>query len=101
MSTAVTTMDAIATLEDTELPGIPGTSFYASLLIEDFFTVNEAALPTFARNAEANLIDPFCITEPGVIIFNLAVNYTSNSNRTPNVRTSLLIDGVEVALSRV
>ena len=98
-STVMTNADAIEALQDTEFPGLMGTieNFSATLLIEDFFFVNAEALPNFVRNTEANLIDPFCITEPGVLIFNLAVNYTSLSNRTPNIRTMLFIDGTEVA----
>ena len=50
-----------------------------------------------------DLIEPFC-TGPGVFIFQLAVNYFSDdpnddNARIPNIRTKLLIDDVEVALS--
>ena len=47
------------------------------------------------------MVDPFCITEPGFFIFNLAVNYSSEMNRVPNIETMLLIDEVPVAVSKV
>ena len=76
----------------------------AAALIEDYFFVNEVDTDVYPRNsAMALLVEPFCITEPGVLIFNLAVNYSSEDNNTitPNVKTDLLIDGVIVASSRV
>ena len=74
-----------------------------STLIESYFTVNEEDLSNFTENMTGNLVEPFCITEPGVLIFNLAVNFASEDSGTltPNVLTMLLIDGVAVAQSRV
>ena len=52
-----------------------------------------------------DLIEPFC-TGPGVFIFQLAVNYGSTFDAmdgsgtiTPNIRTKLLIDDAEVAMT--
>ena len=76
----------------------------AAALIEDYFFVNEEDTDMFPRNSEDELlVPPFCITEPGVLIFNLAVNYASNQGDdiVPNVRTKLLIDDVVVAESRL
>ena len=74
-----------------------------SALIEDYFTTNPEPTETFAAESVFDLIEAFCITEPGVFIFNLAVNYSSNDTgtRTPNVQTMLLIDELPVATARV
>ena len=70
-----------------------------SALIEDYFTTNPWPTETFDGETIYDLVEAFCITEPGVFIFNLAVNYSSEDEgtRTPNVQTMLLIDDVEVA----
>lgn len=66
----------------------------AAAVIEDYFFVNPAPIP-FARSMDQrDLIDPFCVTEDGFLILNLAVNYASTDlPNVPNVRTRLLING--------
>ena len=73
-----------------------------SALIEDYFSTNPWPLE-FVAETTFDLVEAFCITEPGVFIFNLAVNYSSEDSgeRTPNVQTMLLIDNEPVASSRV
>ena len=53
---------------------------------------------------ERNLVERFCISETGYLIFNLAINYKSTSGFikiTPNIRTRLYVNDVEVASSFV
>ena len=72
----------------------------AAALIEDFFEASFGVLVFERSSAERALIDPFCITEEGFIIFNLAVNYGSSDGTpavTPNITTRLKIDGLVVA----
>ena len=55
----------------------------AAGLIEDYFFVNAEDTELFPRNSDMEvLVEPFCITEPGVFIFNLAVNYASTDDNT-------------------
>ena len=73
----------------------------ASALIESYFTVNSEEFPDFDADVEANLIDPFCVVDPGIFIFNLNVNYARRATRLTRVQTMLLIDDVVVASSTV
>ena len=67
----------------------------AAAVIEDYFFVNAGSDITFERSGDQrNLIEPFCVTEDGFLIFNLAVNYASTDlPNVPNVRTRLFING--------
>ena len=64
-------------------------------MIEDYFFVNPAQIPFERSSDERDLIESFCITEAGYLIFNLSVNYASTDTgmNTPNIRTRLRIDG--------
>ena len=75
----------------------------ASTQIEDYLILNDMRFGYPHNTAPSPLIDPFCITELGVIVFNLTVNYASNDalKRTPNIQTVLLIDSLKVARSFV
>ena len=72
----------------------------ASALIEDYFEVNdvEGAFP----DGESDLVDPFCVSEPGVFIFQLNVNYVfaDTGGAFASFTTSLLINGAVVASSQ-
>ena len=72
-------------------------------MIEDYFFVNTAQIPFERSSDERDLIESFCITEAGYLIFNLSVNYasTDDDTRTPTIRTRLRIDGTNMATSRV
>ena len=61
----------------------------AAALIEDYFTINLIDSETFPEQTVVPLFDSFCITEPGIFIFNLAVTFSSldAGTRVPNVRT--------------
>ena len=63
-------------------------------MIDDYFTVNADQLNFAAGGDEFDLITPFCVTGPGVFIFELAVNYGSNDgDRVNRIMTDLKIDG--------
>ena len=76
----------------------------AAALIEDYFFVNTELVPFPRSDEQRELVDPFCITEEGYLIFNLAINYSSTTgpnNITPNITTRLWVNDENVATSFV
>lgn len=77
------------------------TAVAASALIEDYFEVNDSTIEILNFSPDKSLVDPFCVTEPGVFIFQLSVNYNFEESGGPfaNLATELLINDVPVARS--
>ena len=71
----------------------------AAALIEDYFFVNTGIVGFLPSTAERDLVEPFCVTEDGYLIINLAINYasTSSSMITPDIRTRIYVNGSVVA----
>ena len=76
----------------------------AAALIEDYFFVNEEVVAFPRSSDERDLVETFCVTADGYLIFNLAINYGSTTglfNITPNITTRLYLNNEVVAASFV
>ena len=73
----------------------------ASALIEDYFEVNDVTLSFPQGTSDTSLVGPFCVSEPGVFIFQLSVNYNfaAAGGAFSSLRTDLLINDLVVARS--